>query len=155
MINVEIELLPHYPKNKGLPFYQTEGSACVDLYAAIGWEDCFRYLGGETALFPTGIKIAIPVGYVGLICSRSGLAVKNDVFVINSPGVIDSDYRDEIEVALHQAKRFPNSQKVFEVKPGDRIAQLMIIPYPKIQFTQVKSLTPSGTRDGGFGSTGV
>ena len=137
-----------------LPTYSTDGSACLDLKA--NWNKdhvlwCTNRIPlepGETAKFPTGIAVAIPKGYVGLICSRSGLAL-DGVQVANSPGVIDSDYRGSIGILLYNS----TNHEVF-IEHGQRIAQLMIIKCEQVEWNVVKEL-PSTTRgSGGFGSTG-
>lgn len=105
-------------------------------------------LPGETALIHTGLKLAIPHGYCGMVCSRSGLALKRGVFVMNAPGIIDAPFRGEIGVILHNA-----GQVAFEVKPGDRIAQLLIVKVEHPQFVfGVLDDTDRGA--GGFGSSG-
>lgn len=127
------------------PTYATDGSAGLDIYAI----ENVNLLPNEVKLLFTNIAIEIPTGYVGLICSRSGLALKDGIFVLNSPGIIDSSYRGEIGVILAAYN------KAFEVKEGDRIAQLLIIKANEdIEFSRVTSLTPSLRNNGGFGSTG-
>lgn len=137
-----------------LPSFATPGSAAVDLCSN---ENCIIYPNGS-AIISTGIAMAIPKGVAGLICSRSGLAAKNQVLVLNAPGVIDSDYRGEIKVILHNL-----GQSEFVVTPGMRIAQMMFVPLFQFIpqdtgvgiFEIVDSLDDTVRGEGGFGSTGV
>lgn len=131
-----------------LPATATPGSAGVDLRAAL--DDTVTLDPGSRRLFHVNIKAAIPVGYVGLICPRSGLAMKYGVTVLNAPGIIDSDYRGEIGVLL-----INHGPKPFRVNPGERIAQLVITPYAYPAFRRVDDLEETERGEGGFGSTGV
>jgi len=127
-----------------LPAYQTEGSSGLDLYSS---EDFFL-APGDFKMIPTGIALEIPPGYEGEVRARSGLASKFGIGVLNSPGTIDSDYRGEIKVIL-----FNLSKKDFEVKKGNRIAQLIISKVEKVNLREVKELKTTKREDGGFGST--
>ena len=133
-----------------LPTCGTCGSAGYDLYACLGGYDECRIEPGQTYKVHTGISIAIPDGYFGAIFARSGLATKKGLRPANCVGVVDSDYRGELIVALHndtdEAQCFYN---------GDRIAQLVIIPYAKADFVVVDNLDETMRGSGGFGSTGV
>lgn len=137
-----------------IPSFATPGSAAVDLCSN---ENCDIYPGGS-ALIDTGIAMAIPQGVAGLICSRSGLAAKNQIIVLNAPGVIDSDYRGEIKVILYNA-----GTEKFSVTAGMRIAQMMFVPLFQFlpanptapTFEVVDSLDETARGDGGFGSTGL
>ncbi len=104
---------------------------------------------GERAMVPTGIAIAIPKGYGGFVQPRSGLAAKHGITLTNSPGLIDSNYRGEIKVILHNT-----GHADFDIKVGDRIAQLVIMPVEHADFEAVDELPDSGRGDGGFGSSG-
>jgi dUTP pyrophosphatase len=128
------------------PQYQTEGSAGMDIHAG---EDIIVWGSGGRALVRTGYEIEIPVGFEGQVRPRSGLALKNGVTVLNSPGTIDSDFRNELKVIL-----INHDEQPFQIKKGDRIAQLVIAPYSKAQIKVVSTLTQTN-RAGGFGSTGV
>lgn len=130
-----------------IPTAGSEQSAGSDLYAAES--DPIEIAAGESKLIHTGIALEIPNGYFGAIFARSGLATKQGLAPANKVGVIDSDYRGEILVMLHN-----HSDKTRTVKPGDRIAQLVIIPYIKAEFMLVNSLDDTDRGDGGFGSTG-
>lgn len=131
------------------PTYGTKNSAGADLYIDLQDTDVLTIKAGQTVMCHTGISVAIPEGHVGLIFARSGLACKNNLAPANKVGVIDSDYRGELIVALHN---HGNEDKI--VKIGDRIAQFMILPYPKVEFEEVDELDSTDRGEGGFGSTG-
>ncbi len=128
-----------------MPTHSHEGDAGVDLYTSID----FKLQSGERRLVPAGIAVAVPQGYVGLVCPRSGMAVKHGITVVNGPGVVDSGYRGELKVALINQGAEPVS---FE--RGDRIAQLLVVPVAVQELTEVAELPTSDRGDGGFGSTG-
>ena len=128
------------------PTYGTEYSAGADLY---NLPEEVTLLPGETKLIHTGIAMEIPEGYAGLIFARSGLATKRGLAPANKVGVIDSDYRGEIMVALHN-----HSDKEQRVDGGERVAQLCIVPFLKAEFSPVSELTETVRGNGGFGSTG-
>jgi len=130
-----------------LPSYATEHSAGMDICAAV--EDDLVLKPGETALIPTGFAIALPEGYEAQVRPRSGLAIKHQVGVLNSPGTIDSDYRGEVKVIL------TNFGKVdFTLQRGERIAQLVIAPYTRASWEERESLDDTPRGAGGFGHTG-
>jgi dUTP pyrophosphatase len=132
-----------------LPSYATSQSAGLDLYAAI--EEAIHIHAGQVAIIPTGIKIALPEGYEAQIRPRSGLAAKNGVTVLNTPGTIDADYRGEVKVILINLSR-----EDFIVTRGMRIAQMVINQFQTIKWDEVKTLEVDTERgEGGFGSTGV
>lgn len=131
-----------------VPTYGTEYSAGADLYACM--DDPAVILPGETGFIHTGIAMAIPAGLVGLIYARSGLACKKGLAPANKVGVIDSDYRGEIIVALHN-----HSSEEITVECGDRVAQMVIAPYIMAQYEETESLDETGRGAGGFGSTGT
>ena len=128
-----------------LPSYALPGDAGADLRSAID----IAIAPGQWQLVPTGISIALQDGLVGLVHPRSGLAVKHGVTVLNAPGTIDAGYRGEIKVAL-----INHGQDLFEIKQGDRIAQLLIQEVVRARFVQVDLLPESHRGDSGFGSTG-
>lgn len=135
-------------------FVPTQGSpdaAAYDLRADLSGEgsSTLLILPGQTRLVKAGIKIAIPSGHVGLVCSRSGLALKHGVFVLNAPGVIDADYRSEVGVILHNS-----GTSNFKIEHGDRIAQLMFLKTATASFVSVSELDSTVRGEGGFGSTG-
>jgi len=131
-----------------LPGYQTEGSAGLDLRAGIS--DPVRIESGARELIPTGLEIAVPPGYEAQVRPRSGLAIKNGVTVLNSPGTIDSDYRGEVGVIL-----INHGAPSFEVTPGMRIAQLVVAPVTQVTVSEVGELDATERGAGGFGHTGV
>lgn len=134
--------------NAKIPTYGTEFAAGADLYACIEKEEVFK--PGETKLIPTGISMAIPTGYVGLVYARSGLASKRGLAPANKVGVIDSDYRGEIFVALHNHS---TEEKTIDME--ERIAQIVIAPYLKAEFLETEELDETSRGEGGFGSTGT
>lgn len=133
--------------NAIMPTYGTEYSAGADLYSGM---DDVTINPNETVFIHTDISIEIPVGLVGLIYARSGMACKKGVAPANKVGVIDSDYRGEIMVALYN-----HSDKPVTVAKGDRVAQLVIAPYIKATFEEVEDLEDTVRGEGGFGSTGT
>lgn len=142
MIEVLIHRLdPDLP----LPRYATPGDAGVDVYARIDID----IAPGERALVPTGLAIALPVGYVALVTPRSGFALKQGGTLLNSPGVIDAGYRGEIACIVHNT-----SNAVMRIARADRIAQMLVMPIPAITLTEVAALPGTQRADGGFGSTG-
>ena len=143
-VNVHIKLLdPELPA----PAYAKPGDAGADLRSRID----FELEPGERALVPTGVAIALPEGYVGLVHPRSGLATKNGITIVNAPGTVDSGYRGELMVTLLNTDK----TKSFHVQRGDRIAQLVIQKYEHATFTVVdeREQTERGSR--GFGSSGI
>lgn len=129
------------------PTYAHESDAACDLRAA----DAQYFEPGEWHIVPTGIKLELPEGYAALVLPRSGMAAKFGLTVINTPGLIDSGYRGEIGVALYNANRTAGRR----IKKGDRIAQLMIVPFVHAEFDQADDLEATDRGAGGFGSTGV
>lgn len=135
-------------ENAHIPTYGTEYAAGADLYAAI--EENVTLEPGETKLISTGLSMAIPTGMVGLIFARSGISIKRGLAPANKVGVIDSDYRGEVMVALYNQS---NVEQVIE--PNERIAQFILMPYIKANFTEVEELDDTDRGNGGFGSTGT
>ncbi|NLN14862.1 MAG: dUTP diphosphatase [Tissierellia bacterium] len=131
-----------------LPEYKTGGSAGIDLYANIS--EPIELKPMDRVLIPTGLYMAIPEGYEGQIRGRSGLALKHGITLANGIGTIDSDYRGEIGVILINLGMEP-----FTIKRGDRIAQLVLCKYERIQFEEVESLEETSRGEGGFGHTGI
>jgi dUTP pyrophosphatase len=130
-----------------LPAAQHAGDAGLDLYAAA---DLTLAPGGGRALVPTGIALAIPCGYAGFVQPRSGLALRHGVTVVNSPGLVDAGYRDEIRVLLINH----DPEEPFKVSGGDRIAQLVIQRFEPVEWDEVDDLDTSERGLGGWGSTG-
>ena len=131
-----------------LPAYQTPGSAAMDLAALL--DQPLTLDPGERSFVPTGLAIALPdSGWVALLLPRSGLSIRHGITLSNSVGVIDSDYRGEIRVGLTNLSDTP-----YTVRPGDRIAQLAVMPVVQAELERVDSLDETGRGTGGFGSTG-
>ena len=133
--------------NATIPTYGSEYAAGADLYACI--EDALTIAPGETVLVKTGLAMELPIGYAGLIYARSGLASKRGLAPANKVGVIDSDYRGEVMVALHNHSSIDQT-----IEPNERIAQLVITPYIKGIFSETNDLSDTIRGEGGFGSTG-
>jgi dUTP pyrophosphatase len=132
----------------GLPAYATEGAAGLDLRAAL--TETLQLKPGERGMVSTGLKMAIPMGYEGTVRPRSGLAAKQGLSVVNTPGTIDADYRGEVKVILINL-----GQEVVTLNRGERIAQLVVSPVAHAQIEAVKSLDDTARGAGGFGHTGV
>lgn len=130
------------------PEYGSAGASGFDIRANI--ENDITIPSNGTALIPTGLYMAVPAGFEMQVRSRSGLAAKNGVFVMNTPGTVDSDYRGEVKVILHNTSKLP-----FRVHTGDRIAQGVICPVVHAVWNVVESLDYTERGEGGFGSTGV
>lgn len=133
-----------------LPKRADSHSAGYDLYAHIGDMEEFGIMPGETLMIGTGVHVEIPDGYFGGIFARSGLASKKGLRPANCVGVIDESFRGEIKVALHN-----DSKEMQVIKDGERIAQLVIIPYATVIFNQVDELEKTERGENGFGSTGT
>jgi dUTP pyrophosphatase len=146
-IEVHIKQLPH-GKDMNLPKYATEHSAGMDLMAAIDQDIVLKK--GKRKLVPTGIAIALPDGYEAQIRPRSGLAFKNGITVLNTPGTIDADYRGEVGIILINL-----GDEDFVITRGMRIAQMIIASYTQANFTVTDDLSSTVRGEGGFGSTGV
>lgn len=141
-VNVKFKKLVDWAK---MPTYGSEEAAGADLYAS-GW---VHLPPGHRALVETGIAIQLPPGFEAQVRPRSGLAAKWGISVVNTPGTIDSDYRGEIKVIL-----INHGTEHFEIKAGDRIAQLVVLPIFRAIFQEAHELTDSVRGEGGFGSTG-
>ena len=134
--------------NQKLPEYVTSQSAGMDLRANI--EEPIILAPLERKLIPTGLHIALPVGYEAQVRPRSGLALKHGITVLNTPGTIDADYRGDIGIILINL-----SNEAFEIKPGERIAQLVICSHEKAEWELVDTLDSTDRNDGGFGHSGT
>ena len=148
MTTVRVERLPH-AEGLALPAYETTGSAGMDLRAALPEFEPVILAPGERRLIPTGLKIALEPGYEAQVRPRSGLALKHGVTCLNSLGTIDSDYRGEVGVIL-----INHGQIAFEIRRGERIAQMVIAPYAQAVMAEVEALDETARGAGGFGSTG-
>ena len=146
-VNVKIKMTRNMP----MPAYATEGSAAMDLRAALDEGEVLVLAPGERALIPTGVHIAPETSdVVAIVAGRSGLGIKHGITLSNSIGVVDSDYRGEVCVGL-----INKGQEDFKIERGDRIAQLMFMPVLSAAFTVCESLDETERGEGGFGSTGV
>ena len=130
-----------------VPRYAHPGDAGADLTAA----EAVRLAPGERALVATGVRIALPDGYVAFVVPRSGLAARHGISIVNAPGTVDAGYRGEIKVSLLNT----DLTAPFDVAVGDRIAQLIVLPVSRAQFIPVEELPGSVRGAGGFGSTGI
>lgn len=144
MVKVNIKKLN---ENATVPTYGSQFSAGADLYACN--EEPIVIKPHQTVLVNTGIALEIPEGYAGLIYARSGIASKRGLAPANKVGVVDSDYRGEVMVALHN-----HSSIVQEIEPNERIAQVVVTPFLKVDFCETDELTDTARGEGGFGSTG-
>ncbi len=149
MQNVRVAL-QRLPQGEGLPIpgYMSAHASGADLHAAVAEQ--LTLLPGGRALVPTGFSIALPPGYEAQVRPRSGLAIRNGVTCLNSPGTIDADYRGEVQVVLANFGTEP-----FVVRRGDRIAQIVVAPVVRATFEIVDELPATQRGDGGFGSTGL
>ncbi|MBF0448404.1 MAG: dUTP diphosphatase [Magnetococcales bacterium] len=132
-----------------LPKYETAGSAGMDLRAAVSEDEPITLNPGERAVIPSGLSLAIPLGWEGQVRPRSGLALKKGVTVLNAPGTIDSDYRGELGVIL-----INHGSEPFTVRRGERIAQFLLAQVSQCQWKIVSELGSTQRNDDGFGSTG-
>ena len=148
-VTVAVKRLPH-AADLPLPRYETAGAAGLDLQAAIDADAPLVLKAGARALVPTGLALALPEGFEAQVRPRSGLALKQGVTLVNSPGTIDSDYRGEIGVIL-----INHGQEDVVVTRGMRIAQLVIAPVIQARLVELDELDQSERGAGGFGSTGV
>ncbi|MCH8558789.1 MAG: dUTP diphosphatase [Balneolia bacterium] len=145
-MDLQIKRLPH-SEGLELPGYETISAAGMDLRAAV--EDSVVIKAGDRTLIPTGLSIALPVGYEAQIRPRSGLAIKKGITMLNSPGTIDADYRGEVKLIV-----INHGNEEVEIKRGDRVAQMVIAPVVQARIIEVEELSETERGDGGFGSTG-
>jgi dUTP pyrophosphatase len=145
-VRIIVERLPG-TEDLPLPRYMTELSAGLDIYAAVGHDLMIE--SGERVIVPTGLVISLPEGYEAEIRPRSGLAIKNGITLINSPGTIDADYRGEIKILLINFGREP-----FAVKRGDRIAQMVVHQVCRVIWDDATAVDETRRGEGGFGHTG-
>lgn len=134
-------------ENAITPTYGTPYAAGADLYACL--DAPVTVQPGQTAMIPLGFAMELPEGYAGFVFARSGLAAKRDLAPANKVGVIDSDYRGECMVPIHN-----HGEKPQTIEPGERIAQMAIMPYLAVEFLETEVLSDTARGEGGFGSTG-
>lgn len=147
-VPVLVSSLPHF-EGLALPAYETALSAGMDLRAAVPEGEPVTLRPGQRTLVPTGLAIALPAGYEAQVRPRSGLALKHGLTCLNTPGTIDADYRGEVKVILINL-----GQEPFEIRRGERIAQMVIAPVTQAAWERVEVLPESARGVGGFGSTG-
>ena len=147
-IDIALNYLDH-GRGLELPKQHTSGAAGVDLLAALGISEVVTMAPGARAILPCGFAMALPAGYEAQVRPRSGLAAKHGVTVLNAPGTIDADYRGEVKVILVNHGMDP-----FEIRRGDRIAQLVVAPVSAVTFSEREALDDTIRGAGGFGSTG-
>lgn len=145
-IELKVKKLTHFKGD--LPGYETAGASGMDVRAQVPSEVVLK--PGERAMIPTALSIEVPAGFEIQVRPRSGLAAKNGIMVVNSPGTVDSDYRGEVKILL-----FNGGQSDFAIKDQDRIAQLVLCPVVQAQWLVASELSDSTRGAGGFGSTGV
>ena len=143
-VHVSIKILS---RDAQIPHMAYNGDAGVDLRSI----ERIVLEPQERAMVATGLAIALPEGYAGFVLPRSGLAAKHGISIVNAPGLIDSNYRGELKVILLNT----DPDKSFTIEIGDRIAQLIVMPVPTINFEQVEELTESQRGESGFGSSGI
>ena len=146
-MKLAVRILPH-GEGLALPTYQSEGAAGLDLRAAV--DAPLLLAPGARALVPTGIAVALPPGTEGQVRPRSGLAVRHGITVLNAPGTVDCDYRGELQVPLVNM-----GQEAFTIERGDRIAQMVVARYERMEVERVDELGETERGGDGFGSTGV
>lgn len=129
-----------------VPIYAHPGDAGADLVST----ETLRLEPGARALVGTGVRIALPDGYAAFVVPRSGLAAKHGITIVNAPGTVDAGYRGEIKVALLNT----DAHTAYDITAGDRIAQLIVMPVPRVRFLPVDELPDTARGEGGFGSTG-
>ncbi len=147
-IKVRISRVGQTANDLPLPTYATAGSAGMDLTAAVESEVTIQ--PSETVLIPTALSIELPEGFEAQVRPRSGLAIKHQIGILNSPGTIDSDYRGEVKVIMTNFGKQP-----FVVCRGDRVAQMVIQRYARVEWVEVENLEVTARGGGGFGHTGV
>jgi len=146
---IEIKILPH-GEGLQLPAYETAEAAGMDLRAALAADETVTLKPGQRVLVPTGLSMAMPAGYEAQIRPRSGLAAKNGITVLNTPGTIDSDYRGELKIILINL-----GDEDFDITRDMRIAQMIIAPVVQAQLQETDTLSDTVRGAGGFGSTGT
>jgi len=148
-VEIAIKRLPH-GEGLPLPTYETAHAAGMDLRAAVPEDEPITLRPGDRHAVPTGLSMAIPPGFQGQVRPRSGLALRNGVTCLNTPGTVDADYRGEVKVILINLG--PDD---FIIRRGDRIAQLLIAPMVQASWRETEALDETARGEGGFGSTGA
>ncbi len=148
-VHIQVQKLPHFA-GLSLPAYETPGSAGMDLRAAIPQDTPIMLAPGHRALLPTGLCFAIPLGFEVQIRPRSGLAIKQGLTCLNTPGTIDSDYRGEVKIIL-----INHGEETYTIERGERIAQMVVAPIIQARWEPLAELDTTARGAGGFGSTGI
>ncbi|MEE2670363.1 MAG: dUTP diphosphatase [Bdellovibrionota bacterium] len=148
-IDLKIKKLAHFDETFALPSYETEQAAGADIRACLESKDQMIIPPGKRLLVPTGLAFEIPRGFEVQVRPRSGLSLKTNLLVVNSPGTIDADYRGEVKIILGN---FGDSEEI--INHGDRVAQLVIAPVIQASFSEATDLSETQRGAGGFGSTG-
>lgn len=148
-IELKIKKLEHFDNNLPLPRYETAGAAGADLRASMPNQESLTIAAGKRVLVPTGLSYEIPEGYEVQVRPRSGMSLKTNLLIVNSPGTIDCDYRGEIKIIIGN---FGDEDAVIE--HGDRIAQMVIAPVTQATLIETSILSETDRGAGGFGSTG-
>lgn len=146
---VKVKKLEHFDNDLPLPTYETRWAAGADLRASLGKEETLTIKPGQRVLVPTGLSFEIEPGFEVQIRPRSGLSLKTQLLVVNSPGTIDADYRGEVKIILGN---FGTEDEVIE--HGDRVAQMILSPVIQAKFEMADNLSQTARGEGGFGSTG-
>ncbi len=146
-MKIQFKKLPH-AEDLPLPSYESEYAAGMDIRAAL--EEPITLQPGERRLVPSGLKMAMPKGYEAQMRPRSGLAYRNGITMLNTPGTIDADYRGELKMLAVNL-----GDEAFTINHGDRIAQMVVAPVIQAEVNEVETLSETERGDGGFGSTGV
>ncbi len=148
-IELKIKKLEHFDNNLPLPKYETAGAAGADLRASMPGQENLTIAPGKRVLVPTGLSYEIPEGYEVQVRPRSGMSLKTNLLIVNSPGTIDCDYRGEIKIIIGN---FGDEDAIIE--HGDRIAQMVIAPVTQATLVETSTLSETDRGHGGFGSTG-
>ena len=149
LIAVKVKKLAHFDETLSLPSYETLGSAGADIRVCLPQRDFFTLGPGQRAAIPTGLAMEIPWGFEIQVRPRSGLALKTSLFLCNSPGTIDSDYRGEIKILVGNL-----SSDSYRIEHGERIAQILLSPVIQASFQLTDEISPTLRGSGGLGSTG-
>ncbi len=149
-MQVKIKILENFDKELPLPSYESPGAAGADIRASLPESRAITIEAGQRLLVPTGLSFEIPINFEIQVRPRSGLSLKTDLLVVNSPGTVDSDYRGELKVIMGNFGKKP-----IMVEHGDRVAQLIVAPIIQADFLVANELSASDRGSGGFGSTGV
>jgi dUTP pyrophosphatase len=149
-MELKIRLLEHFDRDYPLPSYETSHAAGADVRCMLPHQGQLTIAPGQRVLIPTGMCFEIPEGFEVQVRPRSGLSLKTNLLVVNSPGTIDADYRGEIKIIMGNFGNEP-----IDIQHGDRIAQLVLAPVVQAKFVEVDQLGNTKRSTGGFGSTGV